>query len=164
MHKCQLCSIELFDDAVRTSEVTFTFEERYKAIGCQVCNVLPRTFSGKRQLWRYPPRRWVFFFRQPDRVTSARWARKINGPRNPEMFYITFDHYHLKPARARKSSVPLGSSPALGPGPGPWQGTHLTQCYRQNTINFPLSNKFLTPEDLLTDSPVFCKCVVRVVS
>jgi hypothetical protein len=41
---------ELFNDALRISEVILAFEEWYKEIGCQVCKVLSGTISGRRQL------------------------------------------------------------------------------------------------------------------
>jgi uncharacterized protein YpbB len=47
MCKCQQYLNELFNDALKTSEVILAFEEWYKDIGCQVCKVLSKTFSGK---------------------------------------------------------------------------------------------------------------------
>jgi hypothetical protein len=50
MHKFQ-CSLNgLFNDALYTSEIILAFEERYKAIGCQVCKVLSRNVSGRGKL------------------------------------------------------------------------------------------------------------------
>jgi hypothetical protein len=37
---------ELFNDALRTSEIILVFEKWYKDIGCQICQVLSRTISG----------------------------------------------------------------------------------------------------------------------
>jgi hypothetical protein len=43
MHKCPQSLNKLFNNAVRTSEVILAFEECYKDIRCQVCEVLSRT-------------------------------------------------------------------------------------------------------------------------
>jgi hypothetical protein len=38
---------ELFNDALRTSEVILAFEEWYKDSRCQVCKVLSQSISGR---------------------------------------------------------------------------------------------------------------------
>jgi hypothetical protein len=101
---------ELFNDALKTSEVMLAIEERYKDIGCQVCKVLSRTISGRGYLRKSPAKssRWDLFS-EPDCVTCTRWVqiriilslRKKNSPRKPEMFETTLDCYHLNQARIR---------------------------------------------------------------
>jgi hypothetical protein len=99
------------------------FEERYKDIGCQICKVLSRTISGRGAATKTPEKFKSVGFVSGARLcheykmsatTSNFFFAKKNGPRKPEMFYITFDCYHLNPARTRTLSVLPG--PALGPG------------------------------------------------
>jgi hypothetical protein len=135
--------LEWFNDALRTSEVILTFEERYKDIGCQICKALSRTISGRGQLRNSPRKssRWDLF-PEPDCVTSIRWAQlritfylwKKNGPRKPEMFYITFDCYHLNQARIRTLSVLSSPSPTLGPGSGPCRPLPRMTCNSQGAV------------------------------
>jgi hypothetical protein len=64
---------ELFNDALRTSEVILAFEERYKDIGCNIYKVLSRNISERGQLQKSPRKssRWDLF-PEPDCVTSIR--------------------------------------------------------------------------------------------
>jgi hypothetical protein len=110
VHKCQQSLNELFNDALKAAQVILEFEERYKDIGCQVCTVLSRTVSGRGQLRKSAKKssRWDWF-RKTDCVTSIRWQqlritfslRKTNGSRKPEIFYRTFDCFHLDQNRTR---------------------------------------------------------------
>jgi hypothetical protein len=76
------------------------FEEQYKDIECQVCKVLPQTISVRGQLWKSLRKssRWDLF-PESDSVASIRWVqlRIILSlqKEQPEIFYTTFDCYHL---------------------------------------------------------------------
>jgi hypothetical protein len=54
IHKCQLSLNELFNDALKTFEVTLAFEERYKNMKCQVFKMLSGTISGRVQIGKFP--------------------------------------------------------------------------------------------------------------
>jgi hypothetical protein len=123
MHKCQQSLNELFNDALRTSEVILAFVD----IGCQVCKVLFRTISGTGQPRKCPRQssRWDLF-PEPDCVTSVRWAqlrmtfslRKEEWAEKAWNARKTFDCYHLNQARTQTLSV------LPGPGPGPYRPLH----------------------------------------
>jgi hypothetical protein len=76
------------------------------------CEVLPRAVSGRRQLRKFLRKssRWNLFPESDsqERKTSAATNNfslwKKNGPKEPEVFYVTFDCYHLKRARTRSAS------------------------------------------------------------
>jgi hypothetical protein len=56
MHKCRQCLNGLFNNSYWTSEIILAFQQRYKDIGCQVCNVLSRIISGIEQPRKSPRR------------------------------------------------------------------------------------------------------------
>jgi hypothetical protein len=101
--------LELFNDALRTSAIILSFEERYKNIGYQVCVVLSRTISGAEQLQKYLRKSswWIFYAGvRPchELKTSATMNNfsfaKNKWPQKPQMFYTT-DFYHMNQARTR---------------------------------------------------------------
>jgi hypothetical protein len=135
----------LFNDAVTASEVILSFEERYKDIGCQVCKVLSlKLFRGGGGQLRKSPRKECRrdLFPEPDCVTNIRWAqlkitfsfRKNNGPRKPEMFYITFDCYNLNPARTRTLSVLPGPRPRSVQTSSNWSPEPDKSCSHHPTL------------------------------
>jgi hypothetical protein len=97
---------ELLNDALRTSEVILTFEERYKDIGCLQGVISNCFWEGALRKSPRKSSRWDLF-PEPDCVTSIRWAQlwvtfstwKKNVARKPEIFYITFGRYNLNQAR-----------------------------------------------------------------
>jgi hypothetical protein len=85
------------------------FVERYKDIGCQVCEMISGTACGRRQLKnhsenhidgvcsRCPTVSRTYDERQLRIIFPL---RKKNGPRKPEMFCIMFECCHLNSAWA----------------------------------------------------------------
>jgi hypothetical protein len=72
--------LELFNAALRTSEVILAFEERYKDIRCQVWKVLSRTISGRGQLRKSPRKssRWDLF-PEPDLCHGHKMSATTNN-------------------------------------------------------------------------------------
>jgi hypothetical protein len=133
---------KLFNDVLKTYEVTLAFEERYKDIWCQVCKVLPRTISGRGQRRKSPIKlSWWDLFPEPDSVTSISWAQlritfSLRIKQWPEkarsvrhsVWLLSFEP-GPNPAQTWILSVLPGPGPAFwagraearGPGPGQWR-------------------------------------------
>jgi ribosomal protein L31E len=108
MHKCQYPLNGLLNAARRTSEVSFEFKERYKAIECQVRKDLSRTIF-ERTATKIPEKiKLVGFVSRAQLCHEERSAhlriflcRKKNGLIKPKMFYIMFDYYNLNYAQTQ---------------------------------------------------------------
>jgi hypothetical protein len=61
INKSQQSLSELFNDALKTSEITLAFEERYKGIGYQVCKTLSIFCRGSYKNFRENQVGWVYF-------------------------------------------------------------------------------------------------------
>jgi hypothetical protein len=85
-------------------------DERFKGIGCQVCNVFSRNYFCEGEATNIPEkiksvefdsRGRLFHEHKMSETTNKFSLPKKNGPIKPEMFYKIFYCYHLKQARTQ---------------------------------------------------------------